>query len=247
VQEPDFGKNFGARDRQNYVEATERTAQVTAVEAPDPFEGTMYSLINHYAPVIVRSIPATHVSDYEWLVQNVGQVDSQDYQSRYRKFWAMNAAQLSPAFYSVYFGALAKAAVEVPSLEGLSKTLHGASARQNGKQSLQFSFATKLLHMVDRCAPIYDSKVAKFYFFQPLPAEGELAARINRFVAFHTFLVGEYARVLNCGLLRGAIQAFRQQFNPTQLTDEKCIDSLLWAFVTLLERGALPASQIVYC
>ncbi len=58
----------------------------------------MYSLINRYAAAIVRSIPSTHVPDYDWLVQNVGKVNSHDYQSRYRKFWAMNAAQLSPAF-----------------------------------------------------------------------------------------------------------------------------------------------------
>lgn len=206
----------------------------------------MYRLINQYAGAIVASIPSAHVQDYDWLLQNIAAVGTPEYQSKYRTFGAMNAAQLSPDFYTVYFAVLDEAAIHAPSLDSLSGTIHSASTRRNGGKSLQFSFATKLLHMINPHSPIYDSKVAKFYFYVAPPSDRDLEERIACFIAFHTFLVQEYARILDSGLLATAIQTFRQELNTQQFTDEKCIDSLLWAFVTLLEKGALQASQIAY-
>jgi len=52
--------------------------------------------------------------------------------------------------------------------------------------------------------------------------------------------------VLNGGLLATAIQEFRLKLNPQHFTDEKIVDSLIWAFVGLLRKGALPKGQIVY-
>ncbi len=69
----------------------------------------MYDLINHFAQTVVSTIPPEHVTDYEWLLQNVGQASTLDYQKRYRRFWAMNAAQLSSAFYATYFNTLVAA------------------------------------------------------------------------------------------------------------------------------------------
>ncbi|MGA7226200.1 MAG: hypothetical protein WA603_08345 [Candidatus Acidiferrales bacterium] len=66
-------------------------------------------LINHFAQTVVDTIPPEHVTDYERLLQNVGQASTPEYQKRYRRFWAMNAAQLSPAFYATYFNTLVAA------------------------------------------------------------------------------------------------------------------------------------------
>jgi hypothetical protein len=204
----------------------------------------MYDLINQFAQTVVGTIPPEHVTDYEWLLQNVGQASTPDYQRRYRRFWAMNAAQLSPAFYTAYFSALSAAMNPSPSLSSIAQTLHAVSARQNGQKSLQFSFATKLLHMTKPHSPIYDSQVTAFYFFQE--ASTDLQQRISGLVAFYGFLTREYARVLNSGLLASAIQEFRLRLNPQHLTDEKIVDSLIWAFVALLRKGALPKGQVIY-
>jgi hypothetical protein len=42
------------------------------------------------------------------------------------------------------------------------QTLYVASTRQDGRKTVQFSFATKLLHIADPSLPIYDSLVAEF-------------------------------------------------------------------------------------
>jgi len=158
----------------------------------------------------------------------------------------MNAAQLSPAFYDTYFNTLVAAMSQPPTLNSVAHTLHAASARQNGQKSLQFSFATKLLHMTNQHSPIYDSQVAAFYFLQEPSTEVGLQQRINGLVDFHGFLAQEYARVLKGGHLVSAIEEFRHRLKPQRFTDEKIVDSLIWAFVALLRKGALPKRQIVY-
>jgi hypothetical protein len=206
----------------------------------------MYDLINQFAQTVVGTIPPEHVTDYEWLLQNVGQASTPDYQRRYRRFWAMNAAQLSPAFYVAYFGALIVATKESMTLGDAARILYDASARRDGRQSLQFSFATKLLHMTNPVLPIFDSQIACFFFFQEASTGANLQQRIDGFLAFHDFLVQEYERVLRCGLLAKTIQEYRRQLQPQRVTDEKIVDSIIWAFVGLLRKGALPKRQITY-
>jgi hypothetical protein len=158
----------------------------------------------------------------------------------------MNVAQLSPSFYSAYFGGLDAALKQTVSLSEVTRILYDASARRDGRQSVQFSFATKLLHMTNPVLPIFDSQIAGFYFFQESATGLNLQERISGFVAFHDFLVQEYARVLKCGLLVQAIEEYHRRLKPQHVTDEKIVDSLIWAFVGLLRRGALPKGQVTY-
>jgi hypothetical protein len=206
----------------------------------------VYRLINEYAETVIGTIPRRDVTEYDWLLQNVGEGDGPAYQQRYRAFWRMNVARLSPDFHTAYFSALSAARRQAPTLAVLCHQLYDASARGNGTRSLQFSFLTKLLHTTNPRLPIYDSKVAAFYFFEGPPTEMPLDERIGRLVAFYDFLHQEYARVLSARLLGPAIETFRERLKPEHHTDEKCIDWLLWAFVILLERGGLASRQIAY-
>ena len=61
------------------------------------------------------------LTEYEWLLQNVGHVGTPSYQKKYRRYWAMNVAQLSSSFYSAYFNALDTASTQKPTL---SKVVH---------------------------------------------------------------------------------------------------------------------------
>lgn len=209
----------------------------------------MYRLINQHADTILRELNCrdpNHVGDYDWLRENINAVGTGIYQQRYKRFWAMNAAQLSPDFDVCYFQALSEARAQVPPLDVLSTRLHDASARHDGQKSLQFSFATKLLHMVNPRSPIYDSKVTRFYFYTPPPTKLPLPERIAALNRFYTFLNQEYARVLTDGLLANSIRLFQDRFKPRTFSDEKVIDSLIWAFIILLDEGGLPTRQVVY-
>ena len=94
----------------------------------------MYDLINQYAQKVVGTIPTDHVTEYEWLIQNVNHATTPGYQNRYRRFWAMNAARLNPTFYVAYFGAMNAAVTQTPTLGALAQTFHAASTNSKGRQ-----------------------------------------------------------------------------------------------------------------
>jgi hypothetical protein len=206
----------------------------------------MYDLINRHIQIILQSIPQAYVTEYDWLIQNLQQISGAQYQVNYRKYWGMNAARLSPAYCDTYFQELQAALTNSPTLRDLVTKLHQVPTHGNARQSLQFSFATKLLHTVDRQTPIYDSFVAAFYFFQPPESTLPVQQRVSDLVGFHDFLSSEYARILANGLLARSILAFRSQYRQQHFTDVKVIDLLIWAYVDLLNRKGLINRQIAY-
>ncbi|MGZ4788407.1 MAG: hypothetical protein ACXVZX_07785 [Terriglobales bacterium] len=74
-----------------------------------------------------------------------------------------------------------------------------------------------------------------------------LRRRIDAFISFHEFLCREYSRILEEGILAVAIGEFRKRLQPTNFTDQKIIDSLIWKTADLLNKGALVNRQMSYC
>jgi hypothetical protein len=194
------------------MDATTKPACVYAVIRPRELTGNvelttakehcpMYSVIEESRELIVNSLSAAEIHEYEVLRNDLVQLGTAAYQNRYKNFWSMNVARLSRTFTAAYFGALNSTAPQTVSLRDVCQTLWSASARRNGTRTLQFSFATKLVHMLQPQLPIYDSRVAWFYFFSEPPTSLPVTARIDRFIGFHSFLTNEYARIIDCGLL----------------------------------------------
>jgi len=210
-------------------------------------ENRMYDLINIHILSVLQTIPQNHVAEYDWLLQNVNQCPTAPYQARYKNYWRLNVARLSANYCNAYFQALQVAQANRPAVADLAQQLYATPTHRNGQQSLQFSFATKLLHMVAPSTPIYDSLVAAFYFWQEPARNLTLGQRVAAFAQFHIFLAQEYRRILQNNLLGVSIQGFRQQFNPQHFTDEKVVDSLLWAYVALLRNGGITDGTVIYC
>jgi hypothetical protein len=145
----------------------------------------VYRLMNEYATDLVAAIPASHVADYDWLRENTDALNTPTYQTRYRAYWQVNAARLSPDFCAAYFAALRTGLESAPELGPLTHALYDTATHLNGRRSLQFSFASKLLHMANPRVPIYDSLVARFYFFIEPPRKWPLKQRVANLVAYH--------------------------------------------------------------
>jgi hypothetical protein len=153
----------------------------------------------------------------------------------------MNVARLSQRFYSRYFELLARySSSQSVDVASLARELSSVDAED--EQSLQFSFASKLAHMIDPRLPVYDRFVAAFYFYVAPAGDGQFEARLVELMGFYNFLRHEYARVLGERLLSGAIQKFRERFTD-DIPDERIVDWLLWAWVSLLRRGAQRQGQ----
>jgi hypothetical protein len=212
----------------------------------------MYSLINSHIDRLLQTIsPQDDVRPYVQLVRDLPNVDaSQDmlFQRTYRRYWALNAARLGPEFLRAYFAVLerSKQSPERVTAELVARELLEIPVNSKGTKSLQFSFASKLVHMVNPRLPVYDSMVETFFFF-PRPDRGTTEKKLANLLQSYKFLVEEYDRVLRDRLLSPAIDAFRQHFRmETDYSDEKIIDTLIWRFVSFLWNGALRDRTVVY-
>ena len=191
----------------------------------------MYSLINENISDVLKSMERDHVKKYDFLIDNIHSLESSSYQTSYKTFWRLHGAGLSSDYCSIYFQLLKKHLEQPIAIEKMAIILFNEPVNSSGRKSLQFAFITKLLHMADRKLPIYDSLISSFYFFEP-NRNLSFEKRINELVHFYDFLIFEYNRIIQNRLLHESIIAFRDRFKPKNFTDEKIIDSLIWAFTS---------------
>src|SRR5690348_4672905 len=125
----------------------------------------MYRLINANTPAVINAL--RRIGDLqEYLdlrtafVSSGPAAASPDFQRAYRKYWRMNAARLPQSFYDRYFTLLSEFRERgTTDLAGAVRIISDPDGDNHG---LQFSFATKLVHMVDPRIPVFDSFVAAF-------------------------------------------------------------------------------------
>lgn len=201
----------------------------------------MYYLINRHIDIVLEATPEKSVADYDWLVNELTKrnvATDSEYQQKYKTYWSMNSAHLAANFYAAYFGALERLKRTIkPDLRQLCRCLYRTPTQRENRRSLQFSFATKLIHMVNRDAPIYDSMVRQFFYIREPSRKRQINDRIDDFLTLYSFLAEEYERVRQEGVLDGAISAFQTRFNPNQFSNNKVIDLLIWRFTDIALKG----------
>lgn len=206
----------------------------------------MFELINRHIDSILDSISEKHVSDYEWLMTNKHNIGYQ-YKKRFRSFWQLNAALLSDEFCDEYFIELQNSIEKgLTDLREVTEKFYKVPSNKKGVNKLQFSFCTKLCHVVNPCFPIYDAMIRDFYFFVEPNRKLPLSMRIEEFIFFHEFLIDEYRRIITEKLLDNAINSFYTKFQSHIFTTEKVIDSLIWAFVGFLKGGGIVSKGVIY-
>ncbi|MCK7510858.1 MAG: hypothetical protein MZV70_46845 [Desulfobacterales bacterium] len=123
----------------------------------------MYSIINQHADLLIKKIsPSNDVEPYVWLMDQLHAVDvTQDAEFRhtYRNYWRLNAARLSEGYVAEYFRCMEdfKRDPESATVESVLESLRATPTHRNGRKSMQFSLATKLVHMLRPDFPVYDS------------------------------------------------------------------------------------------
>jgi len=101
----------------------------------------------------------------------------------------------------------------VPYIGEVIHFLYEVPSNKTGRKTLQFSFASKLLHTLDPHKPIYDSHVKTFYRFSAPYSTRSFESRLQSLLTFYDFLRAEYEKVLGDGLLQEPICRFRDVFS----------------------------------
>jgi hypothetical protein len=210
----------------------------------------MYSVLNrHIEPLLASIARDGGLDQYKYLMDSFRRTDTtrdDQFQRTYRTYWQMGAARLSDEFCRAYFTHLEELkAFERPDVGRIAVWLYNVASNSRGERKLHFSFSTKMLHMLQPNAPVYDSLVAQFYFLSEDGAtfDEKLRSRMESY----RFLTAEYQRVLDEGLLAQSIAAFRRRFAfGDTFTDTKIIDTLIWRFAAMMVGGAQKNGLVKY-
>src|SRR5690348_13650501 len=114
----------------------------------------MYELINSHVDRLMSTvIESSDIIRYIWMLQELpGRDVSQDleFQQKYCSHWALNGAGLGQSFRLAYFSLLqqTKSFAGQTSVESVTRTLNDVPVNATDRKALQFSFASKLVHMV---------------------------------------------------------------------------------------------------
>lgn len=214
----------------------------------------MYQLINAYVDTLLDAIsPDIAIAPYNQLIRSLKEVDvsnDQNFRNIYAKYWGLNAARLAPGFENVYFQNLEdlKASADNVEVQSIASKLFATPTGEDGQRSLQFSFSSKLVHMICPHMPVYDSTVERFFFLPGTETLSRPEKKLDRLMKSYNFLILEYQRILDNGILAQAITRFRAKYLDTESwTDEKIIDTLIWQFVSFMRKGDPKSRKIFYC
>lgn len=152
------------------------------------------------------------------------------FQFVFRSYYRLDNAGLGDAFKVAYFGLLQHHRVGPrPELHQLCKSLAQHDTKRQ-KQSLQFSFATKLLATINPAQPIYDSYVASMFGFNPPYHVKDFSKRLDKFLGFYQVL-SEACRWLTVQTKFASVNAAFAENNDqwAKVPQMKQVDFILWA------------------
>ncbi|WP_439628316.1 hypothetical protein [Gemmata sp.] len=115
---------------------------------------------------------------YEWLEAHKGEPNNPVFQFVFRSYYRIDSAGLTARWKARSFEFLGR---REGGLGTILEGLYQVPTARNVK-SLQFSFATKLLHTLDPRQPIYDSKVAELLGL-PVKKGKDFTANVDACVA----------------------------------------------------------------
>jgi hypothetical protein len=164
------------------------------------------------------------------------------FQFVFRSFYRLDSGGLSDAFKGAYFELLQKYRHgPLPDLRQLCEVLRQFPTKKGGN-SLQFSFATKLLATLDPEQPIYDSLVASLFGYKRPDHLKDFSKRLEKLCSFYKSL-SETSRWL---AQRTEFCVVRAAFSEHEQWDElppmKQIDFILWATGKAVSKQATTES-----
>lgn len=202
--------------------------------------------IDTHRDQVLENLDSESVDVYVFLSKRFGERDvskDQVFQFVFRSFYRLDSAGLTDAFKTEYFKTLEDLrATDAVKLKDLADQFHRIPTLR-GKNTLQFSFSTKLAHTISVAYPIYDTEVAHAFGFTK-PASGDYQARLNELLDFYDWLKGAYETILKDRLMIQTIQAFRNKFSAQapDLDDVKVLDFIFWSAGKLIRTKELTDS-----
>lgn len=156
------------------------------------------------------------------------------FQFVFRSFYRLDNAGLSNELKNHYFKLLSDKNVD---LEEILKELYNIEILRGGKiyNTVQFSFATKLLHTIDNHLPIFDAEVSRVL---KIGTSGVGKEKIKSCLETYKKLNKLYGILVEDKKILMLIQKFKNKFNlkDKDMTNEKILDFIVWSLGKIMNK-----------
>ena len=158
------------------------------------------------------------------------------FQFVFRSFYRLDNAGLGVPFKTKYFELMEK--FRDPSTFDFTSVLRSLYEIETlkGKNTFQFSFATKMLSTIDPQRPVYDREVARMFGYTRLPG-GDFEDKLETYSDRYQNIENCYNQILSDKLLPGTFLAFEEKFPQHNLSDVKRLDFIFWAAGKIKVKG----------
>jgi hypothetical protein len=158
-------------------------------------------------------------------------LDNHLFQFVFRSFYRLDGAGLSDKQKKCFFELLDQ------KQDKLLKILSELSdiPDKKGRNAVQFSFSTKLLHTLDNDKPMFDKYVGKSLKIGNITG-GNKQEKIESRLRDYKLLQDKTRELLGMAEIKEIISHFRKKFNvdKIQISDIKVLDFILWSYGKLI-------------
>ena len=170
-----------------------------------------------------------------WLKNEYKKINVENntvFQFIFRSYYRLDSAGLGEKLKNRYFELLNRKENNLGIiLDELSKI-----PTTKNQFTVQYSFATKLIHTIDNNKPIYDNEVAAV--IHRTVVGHNVKARIESAKEVYAYLKNLYTELINDGKIKKVITQFRSRFgsDTKNITDQKTLDFLIWSLGKLKRK-----------
>lgn len=193
-------------------------------------------LINNNADIILGKLEHESFETYLFISENYKSNVTENYffQFVFRSFYRLDGGGLSPEIKQTFFE-LFEEYKQVDfsknwnqALSNIVEEIYKIPSLQF-PNTVQFSFATKLLNTLNNAVPIYDSEVQKVFGFAGFYSP-DYKKRLERMLIYHGVISKAYTDIINSGLLDRIIDKLDLKFPMyNHIPQIKKLDFIFWA------------------
>ena len=183
---------------------------------------------------LIPNIEKESIAAYCFLNQRYKEISekkkkvSKDYLFKFifRSYYRLDSAGLSDAFKDKYFQLLE---AKVSDLKTILAVLYNINTLR-GYNTVQFSFASKLLHTIDNSNPIFDSNISLIIGDKPDGTRKD--EKISSCTEFYKKLKTLYKELMKRSEIQSYISEFKETYKKyafIDISDTKILDFMLWS------------------
>ncbi len=127
-------------------------------------------------------------------------------------------------------------------LEKILNNLYKLPTLRN-RNTIQFSFATKLLHTIDNSNPIFDAEISAIIYRAVLGNNKE--EKIESAEIIFSYLKELYLKLIGNKKMQEIIKKFRTKFNVSKnmISDVKILDFIIWSLGKLKKNPKIKSQN----